>query len=70
MVNNLQAYLDERVQLYNQTSFIELDPISIPHPFCSKAIAFLKSNFYNSMHIFLYPYLSKNNKFSSQLEIF
>ncbi|MBN1157810.1 MAG: TIGR02757 family protein [Bacteroidales bacterium] len=32
----LKAFLDEKVELYNNTSFIETDPISIPHRFSQK----------------------------------
>lgn len=32
----LKAYLDEKVEQYNQPSFIEDDPISIPHRFAEK----------------------------------
>jgi uncharacterized protein (TIGR02757 family) len=35
-LHNLQAFLDEKVQQYNQPAFIENDPISIPHLFSSK----------------------------------
>ena len=28
---DLKEFLDEKVDLYNRPSFIELDPISIPH---------------------------------------
>ena len=27
----MKEFLDEKVELYNRPSFIELDPISIPH---------------------------------------
>ncbi|WP_422362412.1 TIGR02757 family protein [Reichenbachiella sp.] len=33
MQNNLKDFLDEKVALYNQPSFIPEDPISIPHQF-------------------------------------
>jgi len=33
---DLKDFLDEKVELYNQTSFIESDPISIPHRFDKK----------------------------------
>lgn len=33
---NLKTFLDEQVERYNQPSFIELDPISIPHLFTNK----------------------------------
>ena len=33
---DLQEYLDEQVELYNKPSFIEADPISIPHQFSKK----------------------------------
>lgn len=32
----LKEFLDEKVELYNRPSFIELDPISIPHRYTSK----------------------------------
>jgi len=32
----LKEFLDEKVELYNRPSFIESDPISIPHRFTSK----------------------------------
>ena len=32
----LKDFLDEKVRLYNQPSFIELDPVSIPHRFSRK----------------------------------
>jgi uncharacterized protein (TIGR02757 family) len=32
----LKEFLDEKVELYNRPSFIELDPISIPHIFSKK----------------------------------
>ncbi|MFO7671382.1 MAG: TIGR02757 family protein [Bacteroidales bacterium] len=32
----LKAFLDEKVELYNRPSFIESDPISIPHQFSKK----------------------------------
>lgn len=32
----LKEFLDEKVDLYNKPSFIETDPISIPHQFSSK----------------------------------
>jgi uncharacterized protein (TIGR02757 family) len=35
-LHNLQAFLDEKVQQYNQPAFIENDPISIPHRFSRK----------------------------------
>ena len=31
-----KAFLDEKVQLYNNPSFIETDPISVPHAFSKK----------------------------------
>lgn len=34
--NELKDFLDFKVQQYNKPSFIELDPISIPHQFSSK----------------------------------
>ncbi|MCU0377115.1 MAG: TIGR02757 family protein [Bacteroidales bacterium] len=34
--SEMKEFLDERVKLYNQPSFIGLDPISIPHRFTSK----------------------------------
>lgn len=36
MKNDLKAYLDQKVELYNQPSFIKDDPISIPHLFFIK----------------------------------
>lgn len=33
---DLKEFLDEKVDLYNRPSFIELDPISIPHQFSTK----------------------------------
>lgn len=35
-IENLRAFLNEQVELYNQPSFIELDPISVPHRFSQK----------------------------------
>ncbi len=35
-MHNLQSFLDEKVQQYNQPAFIENDPISIPHLFSRK----------------------------------
>lgn len=32
----LKAFLDEKVELYNRPSFIESDPISIPHQFSNR----------------------------------
>jgi len=34
--SELKNYLDSKVQLYNQTAFIENDPICIPHQFTKK----------------------------------
>ncbi|HVA98009.1 MAG TPA: DUF2400 family protein, partial [Bacteroidia bacterium] len=34
--NELKSFLDEKVEKYNNTSFIESDPISIPHQFTKK----------------------------------
>lgn len=34
--NSLKALLDEKVELYNQHDFIELDPVSIPHRYTQK----------------------------------
>ena len=34
--DSLQAFLDEKVKYYNQPSFIESDPISVPHEFSRK----------------------------------
>lgn len=31
--NNLKSFLDQKVELYNQPSFIKDDPISVPHKF-------------------------------------
>ncbi|MFM7628558.1 MAG: TIGR02757 family protein [Algoriphagus sp.] len=36
MRKNLQAFLEEKVMEYNRPSFIEYDPISIPHMFSKK----------------------------------
>lgn len=36
MESDLKAFLDEKVALYNQPSFIPDDPISIPHQFSKK----------------------------------
>jgi uncharacterized protein (TIGR02757 family) len=33
---NLKEFLDEKVDLYNRTSFIDHDPISVPHLFSKK----------------------------------
>ena len=33
---SLKEFLDQRVELYNQPSFIEKDPVSIPHKFTKK----------------------------------
>jgi uncharacterized protein (TIGR02757 family) len=35
-IKNLKNLLDEKVRLYNQPSFIDKDPISIPHQFVKK----------------------------------
>ena len=32
----LKAFLDEKAELYNRTSFIDCDPVSIPHLFVKK----------------------------------
>ena len=32
----LKEFLDEKVELYNSPSFIELDPVSIPHRYSKK----------------------------------
>ncbi|MCU0377105.1 MAG: DUF2400 domain-containing protein [Bacteroidales bacterium] len=34
--SELKEFLDQRSDIYNRPSFIELDPISIPHRFTSK----------------------------------
>lgn len=34
--NELKEFLDQRVDIYNRTSFIAHDPVSIPHRFTSK----------------------------------
>jgi uncharacterized protein (TIGR02757 family) len=34
--SELKEFLDEKVELYNRPSFIELDPISIPHRYSKK----------------------------------
>jgi uncharacterized protein (TIGR02757 family) len=34
--SELEEFLDEKVELYNRPSFIELDPISIPHRYTAK----------------------------------
>jgi len=36
MQNDLKTFLDEKVELYNQPTFIPADPISIPHQFNKK----------------------------------
>lgn len=36
MTNDIKFYLDQLVEKYNTTDFIELDPISIPHQFNKK----------------------------------
>lgn len=36
MLNDLKGFLDEKVELYNQPSFIPEDPISIPHQYSKK----------------------------------
>ncbi|MEP2024637.1 MAG: TIGR02757 family protein [Reichenbachiella sp.] len=36
MQNDIKTFLDEKVELYNQASFIPDDPISIPHQFSKK----------------------------------
>ena len=36
MKNDLKEFLDRKVDLYNQPSFIKDDPISIPHLFTKK----------------------------------
>ena len=36
MNNDLKKYLGQKVDLYNQPSFIKDDPISIPHLFTKK----------------------------------
>lgn len=36
MIENLKAFLDEKVAYYNTPDFITLDPISIPHRFTKK----------------------------------
>ena len=35
-LNEIKAFLDEKVEKYNHTAFIESDPISIPHRFSRK----------------------------------
>lgn len=35
-INNIKTFLDEKFDEFNRVSFIELDPISIPHRFSSK----------------------------------
>jgi uncharacterized protein (TIGR02757 family) len=35
-IPGLKEFLDEKVELYNRPSFIELDPISIPHRYTDK----------------------------------
>ena len=37
MIDDLKSFLDEKVDKYNHTSFIENDPILIPHQFEAKA---------------------------------
>jgi hypothetical protein len=34
--SELKEFLDEKVELYNRPSLIELDPISIPHRYSKK----------------------------------
>jgi len=34
--HEMKEFLDEKVELYNRPSFIELDPISIPHKYSNK----------------------------------
>ena len=34
--NNLKDFLDSKVELYNQRSFIKEDPVCIPHLFTKK----------------------------------
>jgi uncharacterized protein (TIGR02757 family) len=34
--DDIKSFLDEKVSLYNQPAFIELDPVSIPHLFSKK----------------------------------
>ena len=36
MNQRIKDFLDQKVALYNQPNFIELDPISIPHRFDKK----------------------------------
>lgn len=36
MIDQLKGFLDEKVDLYNNTDFIQNDPISIPHQFSKK----------------------------------
>ena len=36
MTNELKTFLDSKVDLYNQPSFIKDDPVSIPHSFSKK----------------------------------
>lgn len=36
MNQRIKDFLEEKVLLYNQPNFIELDPISIPHRFSKK----------------------------------
>ncbi|MGC1391380.1 MAG: TIGR02757 family protein [Bacteroidales bacterium] len=36
IISDLKEFLDEKVELYNRPSFIESDPISIPHQFSKK----------------------------------
>ena len=36
MKNDLQLFLNSKVDIYNQPSFIHNDPISIPHRFTKK----------------------------------
>ncbi|MEI8278193.1 MAG: DUF2400 family protein, partial [Bacteroidota bacterium] len=35
-IQDLKRLLDEKARLYNQPSFIDRDPISIPHSFAKK----------------------------------
>lgn len=34
--SDLKEFLDEKVELYNRPSFIEHDPISVPHLYTNK----------------------------------
>ncbi len=35
-ISGLKEFLDEKVELYNRPSFVDCDPVSIPHRFTRK----------------------------------